>query len=328
MNHPVHFFSPFRFNVKHPYGDYSVVGVAEAQNRRKKPAAAMAANRGEFKLFDSVATGPTASSKEKSAEREEPMDDDEESTGAKEDGNDHEEVNKPPIDLFKSIFLDSSSDEEDHDGDNEQTKAASVPEAKDQSKEGKRERFGTELVDERAQQKPWEEKKENRLRNPAPAAGIFANVDFDKLNRRSKPQEEDKIVEKSDIGPMPAPEASPNKGEGRLKASDFLGNSSDEEGKESGFGPARPSNADRKAATRLESSTDESSGEWVEAGKVDPVKAKVKKVKKVKKAKKGKKAKKSSAKKKKKRKKSKKKHKKRRDSSDSSSDDNSSSDSD
>ena len=162
--------------MKHPYGDYSVVGVAQVPNRRKKTAAAMAANRGEFNLFDSVAAGgPTASSKEK----EEPMDGGEESAaGAKEDGDDPEEVKKPPIDLFKSIFLDSSSDEEDNADNKEQSKAS-----RDQSTEGKKELFGTELEDEKPQKKPWEEKKENRLRNPAPAAGIFANVDFDKLNR-------------------------------------------------------------------------------------------------------------------------------------------------
>ena len=117
-----------------------------------------------------------------------------------------------------------------------------------------------------------------------------------------------------------------------MKATDFL--SSDEEGgKEGGgFGPARPppvADRSRGAASRVEPSTDESSGgEWVETGKLGGVKTKVKKVKKVKKAKKAhKKAKKSSAKKKKKKKKSKK-HKKRKDSSDTSSDDDSSSDSD
>ena len=157
----------------------------------------MAANRGEFKLFDSVAaTGPT--SKEKVAE---PMDvADQESTAddAKEESSDDlDEVKKPPIDLFKSIFLDSSSDEEEDDADNSEP-----PKAKEQQ-EGKKELFGTELEDERAQKKPWEEKKENRLRNPAPAAGIFANVDFDKLNRRGKPKAEEKADEEpAVVGPV------------------------------------------------------------------------------------------------------------------------------
>ena len=32
--------------------------------------------------------------------------------------------------------------------------------------------------------KPWEIKPTNTLRNPNPARGIFANVDFDRLNKR------------------------------------------------------------------------------------------------------------------------------------------------
>ena len=32
--------------------------------------------------------------------------------------------------------------------------------------------------------KPWEIKPTNTLRNPNPAQGIFANVDFDRLNKR------------------------------------------------------------------------------------------------------------------------------------------------
>ena len=83
-----------------------------------------------------------------------------------------------------------------------------VPKAKEQpAVEGKKELFGNELEDERAQKKPWEEKKENRLRNPAPAAGIFANVDFDKLNRRGKPKEEEKADEEPAVVGPAAPGA-------------------------------------------------------------------------------------------------------------------------
>ena len=34
------------------------------------------------------------------------------------------------------------------------------------------------------QPKPWEVKPDNKLRNPNPARGIFANVDFDRLNKK------------------------------------------------------------------------------------------------------------------------------------------------
>ena len=99
-----------------------MIGVAQASNKRRKPAAAMAANRGEFKLFDSV----TTTSKQ---EVTEPMDvaDQESTADAKEESSDDlDEVKKPPIDLFKSIFLDSSSDEEDDADSSEPPKGPSI----------------------------------------------------------------------------------------------------------------------------------------------------------------------------------------------------------
>ena len=61
----------------------------------------------------------------------------------------------------------------------------------------KKSMFGSELSPDRsAPLKPWEVKKpENVLRNPNPPKGIFANVDFDRLNSK-------KVIK-----PKPVPES-------------------------------------------------------------------------------------------------------------------------
>ena len=93
-----------------------------------------------------------------------------------------EKFEKPPIDLFKSIFLADSSSEDDSNDESE------VPEKSSEksSENPKKALFGSELSpDSDAPPKPWEVKKpENVLRNPNPPKGIFANVDFDRLNSK------------------------------------------------------------------------------------------------------------------------------------------------
>ena len=92
---------------------------------------------------------------------------------------------KPSMDLFKSIFLAESSDEDEDSNDDESV----LPDKScDKSpKNPKKGLFGSELSPENndASPKPWEAKKpQNLLRNPNPPKGIFANVDFDRLNSK------------------------------------------------------------------------------------------------------------------------------------------------
>ena len=92
---------------------------------------------------------------------------------------------KPSMDLFKSIFLADSSSEDENSSDEE-----SVLPDKSSDKSPKNPQkglFGSELSPENndAPPKPWEAKKpQNFLRNPNPPKGIFANVDFDRLNSK------------------------------------------------------------------------------------------------------------------------------------------------
>ncbi len=345
-----------RFNVKHPYGDYSVVGVAPSGPKAKAIAAPETGkDRSNFNLFDSVATGlasVTPEAIERDGGREDPtpgpsrMDTDNlEPSAAEEKDEEVEEVKKPPIDLFKSIFLDSDSDDE--------SDAPKKTEEKSPKKRSeKEETFGSELEATTASdKKPWEEKRENVLRNPAPARGIFANVDFDLLNRKKAPSDSKSETREEKTS------ASELKSAGRKKAADFFDAGSDDEeastssavganGKretfpqmevaddKAAFGPARPPlfAPPKFRKPRRQSTDSEDSEEWVEAVKGDRAasadKRDKKKVKKSKKAKKVKKAKKSSHKKRKKRKKGKKKKKHRRDSSSSSTSDEASSSTD
>ena len=73
--------------------------------------------------------------------------------------------------------------------------------------------------------------------------GIFANVDFDALNRKKAPQpkeeeENKKKDEPPESGNPPTEEGS--KQQPRPRASDFLKDSSDDEKGEASFGPAKP----------------------------------------------------------------------------------------
>ena len=153
----------------------------------------------------------------------------------------------------------------------------------------KKEIFGTELTNEK--EKPWEKKPENSLRNPNPNRGIFANIDFDRLNAKPKEPKTPIVITEPSTS--------------RMSAKDFFGSEEKSEDFET-FGPAKPkenSKFQRKNSTE----SSDSENEWVE--KSDTKKKKHKKEKK----------KKSKSKKKKSKKSSKKKH-KRKNSSESDSD--------
>merc|ERR1711874_19974 len=104
-------------------------------------------------------------------------------------------VGKPSLDLFKAIFLDSDSDsdEEDQKGEKEEEEEADKMTAEEAT--SKALYLGRELAP-KVPPKPWEEKKQNLLRNTDPARGIFANIDFDALNKKKAASEPEKVDKK------------------------------------------------------------------------------------------------------------------------------------
>ena len=180
-----------RFNVKPPFGDDSVVGSVPSGGSSKfdlfgrlnvigqKPKQAIEQKKNEDGTSDKKTENKIV------LENDKPLEAD-------------EVVEKPPIDLFKSIFLASSSDDDD---DSEQDEKESNNKNKNLSNQqmNKNENtvpkrsaneeedpeIGPTIIDATGNNtKPWEIKPTNTLRNPNPARGIFANVDFDRLNKR------------------------------------------------------------------------------------------------------------------------------------------------
>ena len=257
-----------RFNVKSPYGDSSVTGTAPL-------------SKSKFDVFGRLNELPlTDKDKQKlvptiTTETEKKDDVIMDDVVTENDKNDEKVEEKPPLDLFQSIFLaSSSSDSEESETD----------EPKDEKAQGttKKDIFGTELVKDTTK-KPWEEKPENLQRNPNPNRGIFANVDLDRLNEKKDTKKNPVMIT------APSSRPSPGSSSGRMSAKDFFS------GSDETFGPAKPKEVLKNYETKETSSSDDED-EWVEKSE--------------KKHKKHKKEKKKKSKKKKK-KKSKKKHKRR-----------------
>merc|ERR1712210_394557 len=126
-------------------------------------------------------------------------------------------VPKPPMDLFKAIFADSSDDESDkEEEDKEETAAETAARLRESH-------ATSEKI--KGPANPWEERKGNVLRSKEPAKGIFANIDFETLNKRT-----------SSKRPR-SPSNSPPRQSNELinKSKEGSSSSSDE-----GFGPALP----------------------------------------------------------------------------------------
>lgn len=146
-----------RFNVAHPYSDHSVTGVAKPAKRETGVTNVFAALEGEQEAegVEEAKTDPDAvpgAVAEIKVEEEEVV------------------QPKPPMDIFKAIFADSDSESEVEDEISE--KVVTV---------------GNHLLTKTTTdtpKNPWEEREGNVLRSKAPAKGIFANIDFDALNKR------------------------------------------------------------------------------------------------------------------------------------------------
>merc|ERR1712173_37624 len=134
-------------------------------------------------------------------------------------GEEEEEVivPKPPMDLFKAIFADSSDSESEKEEEKEETAAETAARLRENHATGEK---------VKGPANPWEETKGNVLRSKEPAKGIFANIDFEALNKRTS--------SKRPRSPSNSPPREVKETLGQPKQ-DCSSSSSDE-----GFGPALP----------------------------------------------------------------------------------------
>jgi len=188
-----------RFNVAHPYSDTSTTGTA-------KPAKRDTGVTNVFAALENVQEVPVEQSEKSDTDKngedapEKPTD---EIKAEQEEAEEEVIVPKPPMDLFKAIFADSSDDEsEKEEEDREETAAETAARLRESH-------ATSEKI--KGPANPWEERKGNVLRSKEPAKGIFANIDFETLNKRtsskrprspsnSPPRESNELVNKSKEG--------------------------------------------------------------------------------------------------------------------------------
>jgi G patch domain-containing protein 1 len=163
-----------RFNVKNPFAD----DKEAAAGSKKKKAPSFDAAELFSKLDDEQPPSRRGTTAAAGAT----------STTAKSDGDGVQAVamevqeeeeqapEKPPMDLFKAIFADSDSESSSEENNDEVAMAAAATATNRQEKESEKEGAAAAA----AVNKPPE-------RSEAPR-GIFANIDFDALNRRRPPR--------------------------------------------------------------------------------------------------------------------------------------------
>ena len=202
-----------RFNVAHPYSDTSTTGTTKPSKRDTGVTNVFAALENvqdvqveDLKKSDTVKDGeevPQTSTDEKiKAEQEE-----------------EEEmiVPKPPMDLFKAIFADSSESESEKEEEKEENAAETAARLRQNH-------ASAEKI--KGPANPWEERRGNVLRSKEPAKGIFANIDFEALNKRTS--------SKRPRSPSNSPPRE-SKEFANISKDDCSSSSSDD-----GFGPALP----------------------------------------------------------------------------------------
>ena len=172
-----------RFNVPHPYGDYSIVGTKA--NPKKETGVTNV-----FAMLESGCDSEKTENAKSETDDKERKNDDNEAVQMKVLEDEPDPV-KPPADLFKAIFLDSESESEPDESDTEKEEATKKVEHQPVS-------LPLNKSSTPAVNKPWEEKEGNILRNKQPARGIFANLDLESLNRR-KPAESKQDVHNTDV---------------------------------------------------------------------------------------------------------------------------------
>ena len=184
-----------RFNVPHPYGDYSVVGT-KTKARRETGVSNV------FAMLESDQAEPKKEADDAGDVKQEEVAEDVKIEVDSVKQEEEEEAVKPPSDLFKAIFLDSDSDNSDSDDDDDDTSVQ--VEDKSNNKNSSSNISEAPIIKQPPQpqqSKPWEERRENTMRNSEPARGIFANIDLDSLNRRVP------AVKKDDVTPAERPVA-------------------------------------------------------------------------------------------------------------------------
>ncbi len=296
--HPAKILS-VRFNVKAPY-DGSVVGSAPSSSNNS-------GSKAKFDLFGRLNQAPPPAAQSKTLAVTDETNDKDKGGEEKENNADRNEgapkvvpdkvivplkkpvienereeevvAEKPPPDLFKSIFLDSdeSSDDDKEESEKEQEKKSVNPPPKPKPNSN-----------------PMAGAK-NVLRNPAPAKGIFANIDFDKLNAKKKNKPQPPVVNPESSSKAEKPKES---NPGRMSAKDFFDNDKDKmEEEDHQFGPAKPKISVQKSSRTSsdnDSDSDSDSNEWVEKSSSKKKKSKKSKKKHHKKKSKKSKSKKSS----------------------------------
>jgi len=137
---------------------------------------------------------------------------------------------KPPIDLFKSIFLDT--DESDSDDDEETTKPEEIAKS---SPEQKEEPVNLDKSDN---------SRTGFMRKPFTGKGLFANIDFDRLNKRGNSNQNPTPVEE-----MKKPAETKTD---KIKSSKFPSSKSEriEKEEDTSYGPAKPASLRKQRKKR------------------------------------------------------------------------------
>ena len=224
-----------RFNVKAPYGDGSVVGVAPGYKCKLD----LFAKVDQVKTVRDT-TKPISQPKPISLNAPPTETDEEKAVGQVElvtteepqsvQGEQEEQFKKASSDLFKSIFLDDSSSEESDD-------------------------------ESKAQSDSKSDKSASKSDKPPPkqATGLFANINFDRLSKKPTPPSSHT---KSETVVKPEPKPVQALAPKRPSAADFL----DEETTSSAYGPAKPEKPLFSLPKRRRGSgtDDEDMGQWAE----------------------------------------------------------------
>jgi len=164
-----------RFNVANPF-------EKDSGSSSTKPAKKETGVTNVFAALENVQEGGEKEQKEE-ADTEEKQASSEE---VKPEAVEEEEVivPKPPMDLFKAIFAESESEEEKSEAEEEKEKEEDKGE-ETAAALAQRLRSETATASANKEDKPWEERQGNVLRSKEAAKGIFANLDFDALNKRT-----------------------------------------------------------------------------------------------------------------------------------------------
>jgi len=246
-----------RFNVAHPYGDYSVVGTREKAKR----------DTGVSNVFAMVGVeeeGGSNSSQKGVKDETQVKDEPGEPIVSVKDS--EPVVVKPPADLFRAIFLDSDSES---DSDTEQ-ETQDTNNCTTTSKPGNH--LSTPVVP--SVPKPWEKQEGNVLRSKEPARGIFANIDLDSLNRKHPDKEVIEKVSKDTRDNVKADLPPPGKSGGSLSVVNqtvrtVLGirKEVEELSSDEDFGPKLPPTMVQKSSIVISSDSEEEEGRLTESGK-------------------------------------------------------------